>query len=335
MLHQPLLPFLLSPFLTTLPVPRSSSGFKPIKWPQVVISTVLLSLLHEAERISVFVAVDSIKRRRELRNRAILGDVFVRGDELRREGNEDEEEECLICAGAGADTSLSHSISSISSMATASVPSDVLGPLEAFCATAPQKHIAHRSCFLSWHAAYRQQRMNLAAEPVELQHPVSFEASRKRARAILEAAGFTHLSRHIRFPHELPWIGSSGSQAVSRPTLTLTEIPAGSSSLTNVPCRSLATLHTTTPPCPGCRSSVLLHFFSRPLVPSSGQERACGRQEAIRRLVRLWFHHWGKLVTGRTVLYWLASQLSFVMALLSVMRVSVHRTRWTHDVLDV
>jgi hypothetical protein len=290
--------------------------------------------VHEAERISVFLAIDIVKKRRNSKNRALLGDVFVRGDELRpREGDEDDEEqECLICAGAGADTSLSQSISSISSMATTSIPLDVLGPLEAFCATAPQKHIAHRSCFLSWHAAYRQQRMHLVPERVELQHAVPTEATRKRARAILEAAGFTHLTQHLRFPHELPWIRQS---EFTRPIFTLTENSSGPSSLTNAPLRSLATLHTTTPPCPGCRSSVLLHFFSRPLAPSRDHGRAFNRREATRRLVRLWFHHWCKLVTGRTVLYRLASQWSFVMALLSVMRVSVRRTRWTHDMLDV
>ena len=336
MLQQPLLPFLLSPFLTTLPVPRSTAGFRPVKWSQVLFSTLLLSLLHEAERVSVFLAVDSLKKRRDANNRALLGDVFVRGDELRpREGSEDEDqEECLICAGAGADTSLSQSISSISSMATTSVPPDVLGPLEAFCATAPQKHVAHRSCFLSWHAAYRQQRIHHSPERVELQHPVPIEANRKRARAILEAAGFAHLSRHLRFPHELPWIQTSESLPVTRPILTLTEDTAGPSSLTNMPCRSLATLHTTTPPCPGCRSSVLLHFFSRPVAPSREQRRAHSRQEALRLVVRLWLHYWCNLVTGRTVLYRLASQWSFVMALLSVMRVSAHKTRWSHNMFE-
>ena len=270
-----------------------------------------------------------MKRRRDIRNRALLGDVFVRGDDIRpREGDEDEEE-CLICAGAGADTSLSQSISSISSMATASVPPDILGPLEAFCATAPQKHIAHRSCFLSWHAAYRQQRRHLTTEHVELKELVPAEANRRRAQAILEAAGFKHLSRCLKFSHELPWIRPSESQTDTRPTLTLTEIPANPSSQNNGPCISLATLHTTTPPCPGCRSSVLLHFFSRPLMPSLDQGGPYSYQEAMRCLVRLWFHHWCKLVTGRTILYRLASQWSFVMALVSVMRVSVHRTRRT------
>lgn len=339
MLKQPLLPFLLSPFLTTLPIPRSTSGFKPIKWPEVAFSTLLLSLLHEAERITVFLAVDSLKKRREADNKALLGDVFVRGDDLRpRLGDEEEEEEeCLICAGAGADTTLSQSISSISSLASASIQLDILGPLEAFCATAPQKHVAHRSCFLSWHAAYRQQRMNHPPERVELQHPVPSEANRNRARAILEAAGFAHLGRYLRFPHELPWNqvsdhqhqsqSQSQSQPLTRPILTLTEPPAGPSSQTHIPCRSLATLHTTTPPCPGCRSSVLLHFFSRPLASSRPDEHACTWEETIRRLARLWLHYWCSLVTGRTVLYRLASQWSFVMALLSVMRVSARKPR--------
>ncbi|KAF8591018.1 hypothetical protein K439DRAFT_1611654 [Ramaria rubella] len=334
MLQQPLLPFILSPFLTTLPLPRSTSGFKPIKWPHLVLTTILLSLLHEAERVSVFIAVDTIKKRRDAKNMALLGEVYVRGDELRiREADEDDEEaECLICAGGGADTSLSQSISSFSSVVP---PLDVLGPLEAFCATAPQKHVAHRSCFLSWHAAYRQQRMHLAPEYVELQHSVPTNANRKRAQSILEAAGFAHLGRLVRFPHELPWTRtypptlSSGSRSPIRPTLTLTENTAGPSSLRAGSCTSLATLHTTTPPCPGCRSSVLLHFFSRALAPSLNQGSARTRLETIQHFTRLWVHHWCKLVTGRTVVYRLVSQWSFVMALLSMIRVSRTSTRST------
>ena len=331
-LNQPLLPFLLSPLSTTLPLPRSTSGFKPIKWPCLVLSTFLLSLLHEAERATVCLVVDRARKHRETKNRELFGEVYVRGDALPPgEDDGEEEEECLICAGVGADASLSHSISSLSSIATVSASMDAPGPLEAFCVTAPKKHVAHRSCFLSWHAAYRQQRMDLNPEPVELRTATVSEAVRKRARAMLDVAGFSYLGSLIKFPYELVRIRAypprSGSRQADRPTLTLNDDTAssGGGSL-----RPVATLHTTTPPCPGCRGSVLLHFIS---CPRRHQARPPTRKEVVRVFVQIWIKQWCRLVTGKTILYRSASQWSFVMALLSVlrvMRVSGGTIRWAY-----
>jgi len=96
--------------------------------------------LHEAERVSVGLVVDCVRKHREIRNRELLGEVYVRGGEL-RPGEEDEEEECLICAGV--ETSLSQSISVF--------PQSLRRPYQwtpwttrAFCVTAPRKHVAHR-----------------------------------------------------------------------------------------------------------------------------------------------------------------------------------------------
>ena len=287
--------------------------------------------------MSVSLGLETLRKRREAKTRALLGDVYVKGDELRlRKPQDDDEddEECLICAGVGADNPLSHSISSLSSMNT-SASIDILGPLEAFCANAPQKHIAHRSCFLSWHAAYRQQRRHLLPEQILLQHSNQTEETRRRAQVILEAAGFSHLSRLLKFPHELPWshvllpTSRTETGALVRPVLTLTEYQAGSSSLPSNAHRSLATLHTTAPPCPGCRSSVLLHFFTRPIPPRRSRHEL-NYKEALKTLTRLWMHHWSRLVTGKTVLYRLASQWSFVMALLSMLRVSHGSMRYTY-----
>lgn len=336
MLKQPILPFLLSPFSATLPIPRTSTNTRSIKWTRLLFVTTFLSLFHEAERVTVSLAVQLFKKNREVRNRALLGDLYIRGDTLRRRPavSEEEEEDCLICAGVGADNPLSQSISSISSMAPNSIAAqDSLGPLEAFCANAPQKHIAHRSCFLSWHSAYRQQRRHLPAEYVVLQHPYPSEAVRKRAQTIVEAAGLPHLSRLIRFPHELPWTwphpgGMTEPRRHFRPTLTLTENSAGSSSLNNIS-RCLATLHTMSPPCPGCRSSVFLQIYSRPGPRRFLNSRT--RRDLLYFYARLWYKHWCKVVAPKTVLYRLASQWTFVMALLSMIHISGGPIRYTYS----
>ncbi|GJJ06541.1 hypothetical protein Clacol_000733 [Clathrus columnatus] len=336
-LKQPILPFLLSPFFATLPIPRTSANPRSIKWTRLLFTTIFLSVFHEAERVTVSLAVEMFKKHREAKNRALLGDVYVRGDPLRRRTtvNEEEEEDCLICAGVGADNPLSQSISSISSMATNSVAAqDTLGPLEAFCANAPQKHIAHRSCFLSWHAAYRQQRRHLPAEYIILQHPHPSEAVRKRAQTIVEAAGLPYLSRLIRFPHELPWIwphpgGMTEPRRHFRPILTLTENSAGSSSLNNVS-RCLATLHTMSPPCPGCRSSIFLQIYTRP-GPRRFSKNSRTYKDLLNFYARIWYNHWCKLVAPKTILYRLASQWSFVMALLSMIRISGGPLRYTYS----
>ncbi|KIJ49375.1 hypothetical protein M422DRAFT_246464 [Sphaerobolus stellatus SS14] len=343
LLGQPILPFLLSPFLTTFPLPRSTNDSKSIKWSRLVLSTLFLAFAHEAQRVTVSLGVETIRKRREARTKALLGDIYVRGDELRpRDINDEEEEEdeieCLICAGVGADTALSQSVSSISSsVVTSSTLTDNLGPLEAFCAIAPQKHVAHRSCFLSWHAAYRQQRRHLPPEHIVLLTPnhthnsLTTEYTRKRAQQILDAAGFTHLSRLVKFPHELPqaWPGvrppnpeNNNNRPLIRPVLTLSPpSQASSSSQTNNTPKCVATLHTNAPPCPGCRSSVLLRFFTRPVTQQKHHFKL-NDIESLRTLLRLWMRHWNRLVTGKTVLYRLASQWSFVMALLSMLRVS-------------
>ncbi|KAF8530406.1 hypothetical protein BU17DRAFT_79163 [Hysterangium stoloniferum] len=325
LLKQPLLPYLLSPFLATFPIPRPTSSSNSVKLTHLAFSTVVLSLIHEAQRVSVSMVVDRLKKHREAQIKSLLGEVYVRGHDLRPRDDDEDDEECLICAGAGADNPMSQSISSLSSMATASSALDALGPLEAFCSLAPQKHVAHRTCFLSWHAAYHQQRTHLAPDYVLLEHPNPTESVRAHAQAVVEAAGFSYLGRFIRFVQELPGTrvfppNSEGGRPLLRPTLTMAENLAGPSSPNASRPRLLATLHTTTPPCPGCRSSVLLHFHSR-TVPRPRDDYQQTRRAALKTLMRLWIHHWGNLVTGKTLLYRLASQCSFIMILISVIHV--------------
>ena len=97
------------------------------------------------------------------------GKVVARGAPLRLPlgSNEEEEDEieCLICSGLGTEGPdlAAQSVSSISTAAFetsgANAPTrqgygaseaDTFGPLEEFCATAPNKHVAHRQCFLRW-----------------------------------------------------------------------------------------------------------------------------------------------------------------------------------------
>ena len=96
------------------------------------------------------------------------------------ETDEEEELECIICAGNAGHTDLSQSVTSVSSHVSSTsrtstalseagvsagggyfgptLPSNYsnLGPLEAFCSVAPTKHVAHRGCILRWHAAYNE-----------------------------------------------------------------------------------------------------------------------------------------------------------------------------------
>lgn len=323
---------------------------KSIHWPTVVLITLALSILHEAERVSVSWAVTAV-RKRSRRNRGELidfGQVIVKGNDQaprpEQESSDEEEDECLICSGVGVDSPMSQSITSISSSTPADQPS--LGPLEAFCTIAPQKHLAHRECFLAWHSAYRQQRSHASPELVTLTRnseatsPMG-ETERSRARAILSSAGFHHLAGMLRLPTDAHiWIADArgfrrwNSSSVDAPTFSLSS-PGGTSAIP-VPGigdthTTLGTLTTHSPPCPGCRSAVKLWFIGMPAIAKTA---ASSRSTApYVRLLRTWLHAWSTLVTGRTLLLKMTTQLLFVLALVSVARVRNTRRRYAGVVL--
>jgi hypothetical protein len=363
---KPLLPFLLTPLLTTIPLPRSLP-LNSLKWVHIFTAITFLSIFREAEKVAVVRAMRAWRKYHDLKDDAIVGEVVVRGETLATRERppkvfedsdsetEDEEEECLICSGVGVDDPMTQSISSLSSAIVDS--SSSLGPLEAFCTTAPTKHVAHRECFLKWHAAYLQQRRQVTPELVELRYdsPDANQPSdatdrySRRAKAILKAAGFAYLIGLLRLPSDSGTLTPSSTSLPSLPAL-LRSYSGRSASPTHVPSvftlhgepqsqsqsppspsssrtkpnlelikRSirLATLRTSSPSCPGCRSAVDLHFHS---VPPKSSDLKISNVSTLRKTLMSWKRDWEQLVTGRTIALRLATEYSFLLALMSMIR---------------
>ena len=319
-------------------------------------ATALLSLLHETQRAAIIYHLRSRrvdlteKIRKDLANMRI-GEVVVRGDNVvlpRNVDEQEEEEECLICSGSA------ETMSTSSHTLDGDRPSPSLGPLEAFCTIAPQKHLTHRSCFLRWHAAYLQQSRNSYGHSVTLvddpQPPraprsssssnsaQSFEQVFIRASIILQAAGFDYLAPKLK--RTSPFPATADSQTASSgenqcPTLTL-HYPDTADTTQSL----LATLRTSAPPCPGCRSPVALRFTdARPPIPlTSGttpdgsdghQPPFCSSPSRLLRILLLlrrlvaskFWREWPVIVTGRTLSTYFGSLLSFIAVLVAITRV--------------
>ncbi|KAF8604331.1 hypothetical protein BDV93DRAFT_522448 [Ceratobasidium sp. AG-I] len=318
-----------------------------LSWRLMLAATALLSLLHETQRAAIIYHLRSRrvdlteKIRKDLANMRI-GEVVVRGDNMilpRNVDEQEEEEECLICTGAAETMSTSsHTLDGDRS-------SPSLGPLEAFCTIAPQKHLTHRSCFLRWHAAYLQQSrssyghsVTLVDDPQPSQAPSSssnstrsFEQLFIRASIILQAAGFDYLAPKLKRTRPSPATADSQTASVGEnqcPTLTL-HYPDSTHATQSL----LATLRTSAPPCPGCRSPVALRFIdARPPIPltsSDGhQPPLCSSPTRLlkvalllRRLVasKFW-REWPVIVTGRTLSTYFGSLLSFIAVLVAITR---------------
>jgi hypothetical protein len=198
-----LFPFLFTPLLTSIPLPGSHERVASLRWSKLILISLALCLLREVERLSVAQAVSTYRRIKDERDGVYTGSkVVIRGAPLpqRRlpmrapssssapsaglswmyQSDEEEEPECIICAGNAGNTDLSQSVTSVSSHVSSAswtsmalseagastgggffgptLPSSSsnLGPLEAFCSVAPAKHVAHRGCILRWHAAYNE-----------------------------------------------------------------------------------------------------------------------------------------------------------------------------------
>ncbi|KAJ1300745.1 hypothetical protein OPQ81_002388 [Rhizoctonia solani] len=289
-----------------------------LRWKLLILFTALLSLIHETQRAALIYYLR--RRRTNLTNQILkdladmrIGQIAVQGDNITlqpQEGEEEEEEECLICSGSA--ETMSTSSHADSSMTTRT------GPLEAFCTIAPQKHLAHRQCFLRWHSAYLQQQSRhslgtLVAllDDSDTNTPTPLEQLYIRARTILQASGFEYLAPRLTRPE-----GSGPAQPGD--TLTIhTDI------IQSTP-RTLATLRTSTPPCPGCRSPVCLRFVdTQPRSPSHISHDSRPRPTSfIQRMVFAGFWRvWRRTVTGRTILAHFSSLLSFMAALATITRV--------------
>ncbi|KAG9090824.1 hypothetical protein FS749_000265 [Ceratobasidium sp. UAMH 11750] len=331
--------------------PTHSMGFPYLKdggrlsWRVLLLMTALLSILHETQRASILYflrrhRVDLTEQiRKDLANMRI-GEVIVRGDDIalpRNIDEQEEEEECLICSGSAETMSISsHTLDAEGGERV----STSMGPLEAFCTTAPQKHLTHRTCFLQWHAAYLQQSRNSYGNPVTLIEdpqsqptPQSFEQLFIRASIILQAAGFNYLTPKLkRTTSTTADVRPTGIDNGDNtpPTLCIhhPEITRASTASQSL----LATLRTSAPPCPGCRSPVALRFVdARPPAPSPSDSRDVVNQPHqphrlrivlwVRRLIvsRFW-REWPVIVTGRTLSAYFGSFVSFVAVLVAITR---------------
>lgn len=323
-----------------------------LSWRIMLSATLLLTLLHETQRAAIIYGlrrrrVDLTEQiRKDLANMRI-GEVIVRGDNVllpRNEDEQEEDEECLICSGSA------ETMSTSSHTLDGERPSPSLGPLEAFCTIAPQKHLTHRSCFLRWHAAYLQQSRASYGHPVTLvddpqpprdprspSNPArSFEQLFIRASIILQAAGFDYLSPKLKRTSSPSATADSRAASVGEnqsPTLTVHR-----PDMAHTGQALLATLRTSAPPCPGCRSPVALRFIdARPPVSSTSPDVAStgsGERQPplcsspsrllrvlflLRRLVasKFW-REWPAIVTGRTLSTYFGSLLSFIAVLVAI-----------------
>ena len=312
----PILPFILTPLLTTLPLPKSLPS-KPLQWTRIMLVNLALALLREAAKVGISLAVRAWRQQQKVKYEAISGPVSVSGDDL----NTADDVECLICSG-GSEDIMAQSISSISSLPNE--PPALLGPLEAFCTRAPQKHVAHRECFMRWHAAYQQQRVTAIPETVVIQvqgqdsdTSLITDEDKAMAVAILRASGFHSL---------IPSLHSASEAGLFLPNV-MSRMDAVQELLLHTKATGkadpiLATLKTRSPPCPGCRSAVALRFKTSPPAPTttpSIEEDASTLSRAL-VLADSCRQEWSSLVTGRSIVIRLATQYTFLFALISMIQ---------------
>lgn len=362
---KPLLPFLLTPLSATVPVPSTfnSRSLKAVSWTKVTATVFALTLLQELNKVTCLTLLQSWRKQRSLQRKKALGKIVARGEEVKLPLDEFEEEEmeCLICSGLGTDDPMAQSVSSLTSMETGAEMSarhgadlaDQFGPLEMFCTTAPSKHLAHRECFLRWVESYRQQHQRVFLEPVTVEFRNRQEGTsrmlrwareeRHRIKAMLYAARFEHVLPSLiystprpeqpfsRAPPFAP--GSShlleGTSSRPRSVLLVETDEAGPSISSHG--RTLATLQTSSPSCPACRSAVRIVFAQTPLNPPRTMSEPASLYLAlirylvrIRKICRLLGKSWRKelllTVTGRSLFLRLAAQYSFLFVLVQMIR---------------
>lgn len=267
---KPLLSFLLTPVLATIPLPKQlrATSLKLVSWKKVALYIFVLTTLHETNRVGLLAVLRLHRRRSAFRAKQALGKVVARGKDvpLPPSNPYDDDPECIICSGVGTDRQdpMAMSISSFTSYApteAAVPPSSVSsagdsqsqagdsGPLEAFCTVAPHLHVVHRECFLRWAEAYRQQHApeaifvrSTSTNPQGSSNLPSRE--RQLTQEVIQAAGFGHLLPVLlyRDPSTITSPPPPTSQPIRRPPPSHASAPAQPSILTM--------LSSTTPPVP-------------------------------------------------------------------------------------
>lgn len=299
-----------------------------MKWTQVVLTTALLSVLHEAQRTSVSAGLTYWKRR-ALKNDLDLKDLSIRGEELRESICDDDEAECVICSGVGNDSSLSDSVSSLPTSST--TPGFSLGPLEEFCVNAPRKHPMHRGCFLAWKKAYWEERsrhvqpvITLLCEDESIPSPGTRQWT--RAQAVLSVFRATQNAIYaLAHSSYLPSDWREGSLVDESVFTLFDEDEEAEHKLAEGEEVVLGDMITTWPSCPGCRSAVKMVFTRAPRDKTQSSEKK--ELRGFRLFSATWISAWRRLVTGRTILLKTAARLLFAIFLVSMLKIRRSRGR--------
>jgi len=151
-----------------------------------------------------------------------------------------------------------------------------------------------------------------------------------KAKRLLQATPFAYLAeqlvlvpRNASSSHSHSHFFVSSGSNTSLPALTPTILSIYAQQLdARPPTQLIASLHTSSPPCPGCRSTVTLQFHLIAPVPSSSRSSSSWRKKVKRELMG-WKKDWEEFVTGRTIALRLATEYSFLVALMPLIRSSL------------
>ena len=284
----------------------------------MLLTSIALSLLHESKRVLIILILKAWRRKNKL-----TGPVTVTGfipsqvsTVSGENSSEPEDRECLICAGVGIDD---RSVSSDDFSSSVHTPD----ALQQFCTTAPAIHLFHKDCFLRWQYEHVRQ---FGPPLVQIQYaalpnlPAHSPKDVMRAKLILKKARLDHIALGIQ-PQFLS-LQPDAHSAFGPTTSVMTLHPPSSPPSDQV--NTLATLQTSSPPCPACRSPVHLRF----VLDHSELHKPAGNSSvvsAMRKGALLFGRHWSNYVSGKTLAFRLLSQLSFLLALLSMARSQKNR----------
>ncbi|KAG8952352.1 hypothetical protein FRC04_004780 [Tulasnella sp. 424] len=340
---KPLVPFLFSPFTATFTLPPTviEQG-RRVRWRLLLLAMSVMVLLQESEKILVSVAVKWHRRRAK----ALEERVEVRGSRVHLPRHlslptspissgtstptifsptlgptvdPSEDRECLICSGFGLDAYSvvsNHSMLDVEALPPAPPENE---PLHGLCTLSPGKHLVHVQCFGRWHQEYLKSRAGGDGVEVRIAGPEAAFGRREevltKARDLVRRAGMAYLVPSLLIPPPLPpgWERLMGGSSTPRAVLTLYP-PPPPNALPNNKSHRIATLRTTSPPCPACRSPVELHIYHRE------RRQTVHKHSLFKVLGRLLKADASKLVTGRTVVMRALTQASFLVMLVVMMR---------------
>lgn len=161
-----------------------------------------------------------------------------------------------------------------------------------------------------------------------------------RIKTILQMTGFEHTLPSLIFPsptvvadgassspslteHSTSPVGRRGTGPHLRSSLLTISSQVTESSRPTV----LATLRTSSPSCPACRGPVSILFMrealatqSRKILLPTLEQRYLRMRKAMRILAKGWWKEFLATMTGRSLLIRLASQYSFLLVLVSMIK---------------